>query len=302
MKKVFVTGSNGLVGSRFVELSSNNFKLLTPEIDQLNLLDKKSVSYFIKKEKPDVIVHFAAFTDVTAAESQRGDKKGLCWMVNVEGTRNLINSIDHSRTHFIHISTDMVFPGSKDDPGPYEIDHKPESDPEKLTWYGFTKAEAERLVLNKFKDKATIVRIIYPVRAKYEAKLDYLRKPLRLFDEGKLYPLFSDQQISVTFIDELCKTLNKIIDKNIDGVLHISSQDTTTPFEIFSYLLKLNRAVKNDVKSIKLNEFLKNTKQSQIRYPKYGGLKTIETSKKLNHDFLTWKQIVDKISSQDIKV
>jgi hypothetical protein len=53
----------------------------------------------------------------------------------------------------------------------------------------------------------SILRIIYPVRTKFEIKLDFLRKPLALFDEGKLYPLFADQKISVSFIDEIVEIL-----------------------------------------------------------------------------------------------
>ena len=47
--------------------------------------------------------------------------------------------------------------------------------------------------------KRTILRLVYPVRAKYPAKLDYLRKPLSLFDQGKLYSLFNDQQVTITY-------------------------------------------------------------------------------------------------------
>ena len=62
----------------------------------------------------------------------------------------------------------MVFSGAS---GPYKETDIPETDTDKLTWYGFTKAEAERVI----GDKGTIVRIIYPVRQKYNLKLDYLK-------------------------------------------------------------------------------------------------------------------------------
>lgn len=93
-KKVFVTGSAGMVGSRFVELYNNKYTLLTPEVGELDLTNKSAVNNYIKSKILDVIVHFAAFTDVNNAEEQRGDKKGECWRVNVDGNRNIVEALD----------------------------------------------------------------------------------------------------------------------------------------------------------------------------------------------------------------
>ena len=297
MKRIYVTGSGGLVGSRFVELLPKKYQVLTPEIDQLDITKKDAVKKFVEEEKPEIVVHFAAYTNVGEAQNQKDDKKGRCWKINVDGTRNLVNSLNLKKTHFIHISTDYVFPGSKEDPGPYKEDHQPEKDSSKLTWYGYTKAEAERVVLNKLGEAATILRLIYPVRAKYDKKLDYLRKPLALFDEGKLYPMFTDQQVSITFIDEACTALAKIIDGKHRGIFHASSRNTTSPYELISYLVKKARGKKGAVKKASLDEFLK-TVDNPARYPKFGGLKVENTEKILGVKFSTWKQVVDEFVRQ----
>ena len=300
MKTIYVTGSAGLVGSRFVELFSEKYRFLTPEIDELDITKKTKVSKFIKKEKPDAIVHFAAYTNVGEAEDQGGDKNGLCWKINVNGTRNLVDIIDPQITHFIQISTDYVFPGSKKGPGPYDENHKPASNSKDLTWYGYTKAMAEKTVLDKLGKKATILRIIYPVRAKYKLKADYLRKPLELYDQGKLYPMFSDQQVSITFIDEACMVLNKIIEGKIFGTFHASSSNISTPHELISYLIEKTRGVKNAVVSQSIDDFIKKTKLNQSRYPKYGGFKIEKTEKKFGIKFSSWKQIIDKLVKQGL--
>ncbi|MFA5770893.1 MAG: sugar nucleotide-binding protein, partial [Patescibacteria group bacterium] len=150
---------------------------------------------------------------------------------------------------------------------------------------------------DKFKDKATILRLIYPVRAKYEAKLDYLRKPLSLFDEGKLYPMFNDQQVSISFIDEISLALQKIIDGQHYGTFHASCPDITTPYDLISYFIEKIRGIKNAVKSSSLDEFLK-TADNPVRYPKYGGLKVEQTEKTLGIKYSTWREIVDQIAQQ----
>lgn len=300
MKEIYVTGSDGLVGSRFVELSSNKFNLLTPEIDELNILDKEALDSFFAKEKPDFVVNFAAHTNLNKAEDQRGDKNASCWQINVEGTKNITEMCRKHGVFLVHISTDNVFSGSKDDQGPYSEGHKIETDSSKLTWYGFTKAEAEREVLKALGNQACILRLIYPTRAKYEKKLDYLRKPLDLFDQGKLYPMFTDQQISVTFIDEVCLAIEKIIEGKKTGPFHASSRNITTPHEIISYLIEKARGEKNTVIKLSLESFLK-TVDNPVRYPKYGGLKVEKTEKALGIKYSTWQEIVDQLVEQGLK-
>lgn len=271
--KILVTGASGLVGSRFVELYPNPQDLLTPGLDEFDLVNPKE---YLSKNNPDVVLNFAAYTNVSEAEKQRDDKNGPCWQINVEGTRNLVSALP-ANTRLIHISTDMVFSGSS---GPYKENDIPETDQSKVTWYGFTKAEAERVVGNR----GTIVRLIYPVRSKFADKLDYLRKSLDLFNQDKLYPLFTNQQISITFIDEACIVLQKIIDQNLFGIFHMSCPDTTTPYEIITYLLQ------------KLGKDISSVQKSSVdskRYPKFGGLKP-------SFEFSTWRQIVDKLIEQGI--
>lgn len=297
---ILVTGSTGLVGSRFVELYRRKSYLHLPTQVEFDIINRDQMKDVFAKYNFGVVINFAAFTDVAAAEAQRGDKNGNCWKINVEGVNNLLSIINPNKTHFIHISTDYVFSGSKDDPGPYAEDQVAEEDSDKVTWYGFTKGDAERLVISKFAQKTTILRLIYPVRAKFEEKLDYLRKPLKLFDEGKLYPMFSDQRVSVSFIDEVCEVIAKIIAGNHYGVFHASSRDTTTPFEIVSYLIEKARGKKNAVKPIALDEFIKSTGSPPVRYPKYGGLRVKESEQKLGINFSTTRQIVDKLISQGL--
>ncbi len=291
MKKVFVTGASGLVGSRFVDLYSGKYAFSTPDIPEFDLRDTNNVRKHLSKINPEVIVNFAAYTNVTEAEKQRGDKNGDCYKINVEGVRNLLQAAGRN-VHFIQISTDMVFSGSSKDPGPYVEDHIPETNPDKLTWYGFTKAQGE-------KDAPTILRLIYPVRARYDLKLDYLRKPLALFDEGKLYPMFKDQYVSIAFVDEIAKVLGKIIDTGEKGIFHASSCDTTTPYELVSYMIEKARGKKNAVEASSLKEFLK-TVDNPVRYPEFGGLKVEKTEKRLKMRFSTWKEIVDALISQGL--
>lgn len=290
--KILITGSSGLVGSRFVELFAQKELLLTPDEVEFNLLQPETLQRYLDTHHPEVVINFAAYTDVTAAEKERHDQGGLCWKINVSGVSNLVSALDSS-TRLIQISTDMVFSGSSTDPGPYSEKHPPETDSTKVTWYGYTKSQAELEV----GPNGTIVRIIYPVRSAFPAKLDYLRKPLKLFDQGQLYPLFNDQHISLAFIDEIALGLQKIISLKPTGVFHISSTDTTTPYEIISYLLEKARGVTGVVKPASVRDL-----GNPVRYPQFGGLNSKISGQKLDLKFKSVREIVDELIVQGLSV
>ena len=176
-KKILVTGASGLVASRLVELN-RKWELLTPDLDEFDLIKPAQVKNYIERRSPDLIINFAAFTDVGKAEEERGKKGGLCWKVNVEGVKVLIEA--KGKTRLIQISTDMVFSGAEKDPGPYEEDHPLPNLADEVSWYGWTKNQGERIVSEA---GGIVVRIIYPVKAKLDTKRDYIHQPLILLKE-----------------------------------------------------------------------------------------------------------------------
>jgi len=292
--KVLVTGASGLVGSRFIELVKN-YTLSTPDLPGFDLTDEKAVKKAIEEFNPEWIVNFAAFTDVNASEAQSGDETGSAWKVNVEGVKNLVKAFPS--TKIIQISTDMVFSGSFKNPGPYTENDKTPDSKDNLTWYGWTKNRAEKVVLNH---GGTVLRIIYPVRAHFDLKTDYIRGPLNKFVTGTMYPLFNDQQVCVAFVDEVAETLQRIIDTDNSGIFHCSS-DTTTPYELISYTVDKLGGDTTTIKSISVHDFL-TTQTNKNRYPVYGGLKTVKTEEKLDLRFSTWQTVVEKLIGQGLSL
>jgi dTDP-4-dehydrorhamnose reductase len=292
--KVLVTGASGLVGSHLIEVS-HGFDFVTPDLPDFDMTDAQAVKTLIEKENPEWIINFAAFTDVNAAELQSGDENGLAWKVNVTGVENLLNAFKSK--NFLQISTDMVFPGDLGNPGPYDETQIPPDSNEKLTWYGWTKNRAEKLVREH---GGSILRIIYPVRAHFDKKPDYIRGALKKYADGEMYPLFMDQQICIAYIDEISKTIQKIIETEANGTFHCSS-DTTTPYELITFVIDQLGADSSVIKSTSVHEFLK-TQTNPNRYPVWGGLKTKITEEKLDLLFPTWQTIVEHLIGQGLRL
>lgn len=285
-----------MVASKFVDLVKNEYEITVSDEKTLDITDNNALEKYFDENVFDVVINFAAFTNVDGAEAQRDDETGLVWKLNVEAPKNLAIICKNKNIFLIHISTDFVFRGNEEDPGPYTEDSAIPDSPEGLGWYAWTKNRAEKEI-EKSEVRYAIVRYGYPFRAsEYELKKDWARNLLGLYNEQKLYPLFDDQIQSVIFIDDLTVPLSKIINNEISGIFHIVSKDTTTPYEIGSYLLGKYAGKSVEIQKGSMVEFLKSP--GRTPRPRLGGLKVEKTEQILNLEMPTWKQMVDKFIDQ----
>lgn len=292
MKESLVIGASGLIGSRFCELAKKDIDIIPADEKILDITDKTSVDKYFSKNKFDSAINFAAYTNVDGAEKERGNKDGICYKLNVLGVENLVNACKTYNRFLIQISTDFVFKGTENDPGPYSEDTSPPEENSDIGWYGWTKNRAEKL-LSESEIRYAIVRIAYPFYAsKYDLKLDFAKNYLKLFDEGKLFPIFTDQTLSVINVDEMIEPLVKILNQEMSGIFHLVSSNSTTPFDFVEYLLKKARNAEGVVQKGSMEEYLK--VEGRTLRPRLGGLKTELTQQKLGMKFKTWKEMVNE--------
>lgn len=128
--KILLTGGSGRLGSELRMLLPG---ALAPSRYEMDITDAASVRALIERERPNVIVHAAAYTNVSDAERERE----VCWTVNVLGTRHIAAAANAVGAKLVHISTDYVFDGQtgnyveEDTPGPV------------VNYYALTKLVAE---------------------------------------------------------------------------------------------------------------------------------------------------------------
>ena len=91
MKKIFITGANGLLGQAIVSLFTreSNYQLVLSSVEdkpfleyghpyvQLDITDKESVKEIIAQHSPDVIINCAAFTEVGKEPHNRFTQDGV---------------------------------------------------------------------------------------------------------------------------------------------------------------------------------------------------------------------------------
>lgn len=292
MKKILLIGATGLIGSRFSELTKDKFEITAVDENTLDITDKDAVEDYFSGHSFDSVLNFAAVTNVDGSEKERGDENGFTWKLNVIGPQNLIEVCKKNNIFFAQISTDFVFTGTEDNPGPYSEDQQIPDDSTGIGWYGWTKNRAEKLIRDSG-IRSAIVRVAYPFySAKFDQKLDFAKNYLKLYDEGKLFPIFTDQTFSVLNVDDLSEPLSKILFEELEGTFHLVSRDIATPFDFVEYLLEKARNAKGVVQKGSMIEFLK--VEGRTPRPRLGGLKTDLTEMRLSMKFKTWKEMVDE--------
>lgn len=132
-ERILLTGGTGRLGTELRALLPG---MHAPPRSACDVTDRASVATAIERFRPTLVVHAAAYTDVSAAERDRE----ACWAVNVAGTRNVVQACREADVHLIHISTDYVFWG---DAGGYREDDPPGP---VRNYYALTKLVAEESV------------------------------------------------------------------------------------------------------------------------------------------------------------
>jgi len=250
-KSILTTGLSGLVGSKFATDFDTSYQFTNLDISNqenpVDITDVYQISKAFEASDAEFVVHCAAYTNVTAAWEQNGDKNGIAYKVNVIGTENIIKACKDTNKHLIHISTAYVFDGENE--GLYTE----EDTPNPIEWYGTTKALSEEAVIQA--DQAwTVLRIDVPFRSDPFPRPDVIRKSLELAEKG--IPLFDNHFIGPTFIDDFAKVIDWVIRTKTTGLFHASSGEKWSDFELLKKVIELHKL---DIKVTAgdLHEYLK---------------------------------------------
>ena len=299
MKKILVTGSNGMLGQKLVYklIERKDIQLIATSrgenrlrkkdgyiYESLDISDIVQVEKVFSKHKPDCVINTAAMTNVDACETKREE----CWEANVTAVKNISCSLEkiNSSAHLIHISTDFVFDGMKG--SAYD-----ENDiPNPQSYYALSKFEGEKIV-QQSKLKWAILRTIIV----YCVTDDSSRSNLVLWVKNNLEKkqkinVISDQFRAPTLSEDLADACIACCDKNAEGIFHASGKETFSILELaykIADFWNLDKSFINPVTSLELNQ--------PAKRPPYTGFNIDKAKKSLGynpHSFLEGLEIIDK--------
>lgn len=290
MITILATGATGLVGSRFVEMFKDKYEVINMDLTiGVDITKVETFKPFFDAH-PDAkaLIHLAAFTDTNKAFAESGDKNGICYKVNVDGTRNIADICKERGIHLIHVSTDFIFDGTK------ETAYTEDDQASPIEWYGETKAIAETVV-KESGASYSIVRLSYPYRATFDLKPDLIKKIRTGLESGKLYPQFTDTVITPTFIDDIARAFDKLIELKPQGIFHTVGSDSLSPYELARKVAVAYDFDPNVVKEGSLTEYLKTATRPFARTVKMSNQKASEV---LGLHFATIDEGITEIKKQ----
>ena len=222
--KAFVTGVNGQLGHDCVnEFLRRGWDVVGSDISdtaplpsayvQLDITDRVAVLQTIQREKPDVIVHCAAWTAVDAAEDEENRDK--VYAINVSGTRNIADAAKSIDAKIVYISTDYVFDGKGERPWqPDDKNYAP------LNVYGQTKLEGE-LAVSSTLDKYFIVRIAWVFGLNGR---NFIKTMINVGKTHDTVRVVNDQIGTPTYTLDLARLLVDMVETEKYGYYHATNE------------------------------------------------------------------------------
>ena len=237
MKRIVITGSNGLLGQKLVKLylskSTYEIHALSRGENRLDnkegytyynidLLDKVELLQTLNQIEPSVIIHTAAMTNVDACEQQQDQ----CDLMNIDVVANILDYCKESDVYLVHLSTDFIFDGTKGDVyNEDDIAHP-------VNHYGLSKLKSE-IMIQEAKIDAAILRtiLVYGLVDQNDRSNIVLWVKSSLENHKDIH-VVTDQLRMPTYAEDLAEACWLAVEARAKGVFNVSSNELMSIYDI----------------------------------------------------------------------
>jgi dTDP-4-dehydrorhamnose reductase len=236
---ILVTGAAGMLGTDLCAKLAGSFPVTGVGLNpaekfplpylQADLSDSRNVASIFAKEKPAIVFHAAAMTDVDRCESDREEAV----RANLTVTQHVVNAANGINACLVFFSTDYVFSGDKK--GMYT-----EEDPVSPgNYYGETKVLAEDYIRERCR-RFIIFRIswLYGLNGK-----SFPRTILEKAAVLKEFEIVSDQVGRPTYTQDVSAAMRDLLrdpallDKKGNQIYHLSNDGTASWAQFGRFIL-----------------------------------------------------------------
>lgn len=224
MKKVWITGAEGHIGSALLELlDCTEYQLLATDIHEVDITDLEEVHQYMRVNRPDVVINCASLTDVEYC----AEHKDEAYKVNAIGVRNIALAANEVRAKVIQISTDDVFDLESDVPyNEFDNVHP-------KTIYGKSKEAGEK-ILTQLLNRFVIIRSSWI----YGIGRDFVDEVLGNVGKMKVMEVPNNRYAVPTSAKELAKVIAYFIDNDAFGLYHVVCQGSCSRYEFAKAILE----------------------------------------------------------------
>jgi dTDP-4-dehydrorhamnose reductase len=222
--RILVTGAGGQLGLELKDVLARDHEVVALTRKQLDIADAPAVERALEEHGPELVVNAAAYTDVDGCETE----PDLAYRVNALGPRNLAQHGERRGCEVLHVSTNYVFDGEKEEP------YEPFDLPVPISVYGLTKLAGEEYVKH-LSTRWYLVR----TASVYGEGHNFVRKMLRMGRERDVLKVKEDEFVSLTYARDLAEGIAAIVETRLYGLYHVTNAGSCSWYEFAREILTL---------------------------------------------------------------
>jgi len=215
--RIAITGAAGLFGHGLVAAFSSRHTVIPLTRADADITDAEAVRALLERIRPEIVVHPAGIPDLDIADAD----PARAHLVNVEGTRHVVESARAVGAAVVYISTDAVFNGQSTRP------YVESDQPDPITVYGRTKLAGEILAQTLPQHWIFRVPVLFG-----PGKTNFIEKGLRKIAAGEDYRVASDQMGCATYTIDAGYKIMEVVEARRYGLYHLANQGACTRFEL----------------------------------------------------------------------
>ncbi|TSC52044.1 MAG: dTDP-4-dehydrorhamnose reductase [Parcubacteria group bacterium LiPW_41] len=223
LSKVLTTGGDGMLGSYV------NFGIKTNR-RSLDITDLKEVRSVFQNHKPEIVLHFAAETDVDRCERD----PEYAYFINSIGTYNIALVAAELGIKVVYISTNAVFDGLKN--GPYSETDKPHP----TNFYGHSKLLGE-FAIKELLDNYLILRVSWMMGGGPSKDQKFVSKIINQLkkDGTKKINVVNDQFGALTYAKDLVEAIKVLINEDKRGIFHLPNSGSSSRYDVAKEIVNI---------------------------------------------------------------
>lgn len=285
MIKVLVTGKDSQLARciKDVEKGYKDILFVYKSSTELDITNKDSIKLNFQEDTYNYCINCAAYTNVDKAETEQ--KKAI--LINTVGSKNLAEVCEINNTILIHISTDFVFDGKKNEPYTETDQTNP------LSVYGLTKRDGEKEI-QKVLSKYFIIRTSW-LYSRYGS--NFVKTILKLAKEKNEINVVNNQIGSPTYAIDLAVFILNIVSVNSTkyGLYNYSNKGEISWKDFAQEIVNLYKL------KLKIRPVHSSYHRTIVRRPEYSVLNLINTSNVFKLNMNQWRESLRRFYSDYYK-
>ncbi|WP_304941798.1 dTDP-4-dehydrorhamnose reductase [Vallitalea guaymasensis] len=276
-----IIGVNGQLGHDAVKLLSTYHKIVGLDKDTLDITNFIELQNRITEIRPEVIINCAGYTNVDDCEINYES----AYNTNAQGCYNLALIAKKYDCILVHISTDYVFDGEKDEP-------YIESDlPNPINIYGSSKLLGETIITT-ISPKYFILRTswLYGTHGK-----NFVKTILKLSETKDVISVVNDQIGTPTYTIDIINVISKLIKTNIYGIYHVSNEGRCSWYEFAEKIIKLTN------KETTIIPITTNQSKRKADRPHYSVLENSMLKHRFGYTLRNWEEALTEFLKVDME-